>query len=283
MNKIPPVLLMGFNRPDMCAVVFDVLRKVRPKELFFAVDGPRANHPEDTVACQATRDLAHLVDWPCSLHTLFQSRNKGCRFAPPAAISWFFDFVPYGIVLEDDCVPSLDFFPFAQEMLTRYASEHRIGMVSGNNHYGFQTDQQTSYHFSRHTLLWGWATWARAWRHYDIDMSRYSGQLDAIRATVGHTKRFRSYWWRYIKAVQEGLDAWDIQWAVALLANRQLSVSPATNLVANIGFTYESTHTGYDCDAALFSKISSIKFPLVHPETIECDELADWMLEQHHL
>lgn len=279
MGNSAPVLLLAFNRPDKCARVFERLREARPEKLFFAVDGPRIDHAADVANCEATRNLVKLIDWECEVKTLFQAENKGCRKAPPEAISWFFDHVEAGIILEDDCVPSPDFFPFASELLERYADNPNIGMITGNNHYAFQKNKVHSYHFSQIASIWGWATWARAWKNYDIEMKPYLGGLEEIKASLGQTKRYRNFWWRLVTAVEEGLDAWSIQWIIALLAHKQLTIRPTVNLVGNIGFEPEATHTVYDCDFDLFEKTYSLSFPLKHPDMVVQDMQADLLFE----
>jgi hypothetical protein len=270
---------MAYNRPKQCAAVFEALRMHRPRQLFFAVDGPRISCSTDREACLATRELVRLVDWPCTVHTFFRETNRGCKHAPPEAISWFFEHVPAGIILEDDCVPTADFLAFASELLDRYSADERIGMISGNNHFRFQTDRSAAYHFSQHASIWGWATWRRSWQLYDIDMKPYVTNLASIRERLGHSERYRAYWWRYVEAIQKGMNTWDIQWMIALRANDRLVIRPICNLVSNIGFTSDSTHTTFEYGADNYLRTQSLTFPLVHPPTITLDDSADRQYE----
>jgi len=274
-----PVLIVAFNRPAFTVKVINALRSARPSQLFFAVDGPRPHCPADVESCALTRALVSQIDWPCDLHTLFHEGNKGCKYAPPDAITWFFRHVPAGIILEDDCVPTHDFLHFSSDLLSRYSADDRIGMITGDNHFHYQTDSHVSYHFSRYSSIWGWATWSRAWNLYDVEMKRYSEHLDTIRASLGHSVRFRNYWWRHVTAVQKGMNTWDIQWAVALLANRKLIIRPKCNLVSNIGFACGSTHTCFEFDAHHYMSTASLTFPLAHPDVIALDDPADRKLE----
>jgi len=280
MISCAPILIIAFNRPGSCRQVIDAIRPAKPERIFFAVDGARPTHPVDLRNCESTRNLVQEFDWPCEVKTYYRETNRGCKYAPPEAISWFFSHVEAGIILEDDCVPNPDFFSFASELLERYAKDEYIGMISGNNHYGFQTAKNDSYHFSRYASIWGWATWKRAWLLYDVGMRSYLKSLDAIKASVGHSEKFRSYWWRNVEAVQAGLNTWDVQWAISLLANQMLTIRPKHNLVANIGFTIDSTHTGYEYDANKYARSFNLDFPLVHPTFIMLDDLADLKLEK---
>jgi hypothetical protein len=156
-------------------------------------------------------------------------------------------------------------------------------MITGNNHLGYQTNKYDSYHFSRHPSIWGWATWRRAWDNYDVNMTPYIDQFDKIRASIGHSENFRAYWWRYVEYVQGGLNTWDIQWAVALLANDLVTIRPKCNLVANMGFTTNSTHTSYEYDVARYEETQHLEFPLAHPDNICVDDKADRRIENRYV
>ena len=260
-----PVLVIGFNRPHLVAGLIDILRRVRPGHVFFAVDGPRENHPTDGVNCQRVRDMARGFDWGCRVETRFAEANQGCKHGPANAISWFFGQVDAGIILEDDCHPVDAFFPYASELLVRYADHPEIGMISGNNYYGFQPASDISYYFSNLPLTYGWATWRRAWSLFDVTLATYRERLDGIRSSLGHSEAFRTHWWKYVKHLEAGLDAWDVQWAVALFALQQLCIKPVVNLVSNRGFNAASTHTSFEYDARRYESTGGLAFPLSHP------------------
>lgn len=273
-----PILILAFNRPAFCEQVISAIRPSQPTQVFLAVDGPRPEHPSDLENCKKTRSLASTIDWPCEVKTFFRKTNRGCKYAPPEAITWFFSHVTYGIILEDDCVPSPDFLNFASELLKRYDNTEEIGMISGNNHFGFQTDKTTSYHFSRGATIWGWATWKRAWSCYDVDMKPYLKDPDAVRQSLGSSEKVRAYCWRYVEAVLNGMDTWDVQWSVALNANQLLTIRPKCNLVSNSGFTTNSTHTPFDYDAERYARTNKLDWPLIHPTNIMPDYEADLKL-----
>ena len=162
-----PILFLIFNRPQLTARVFAAIREAQPSQLYVAADGPRSNRPGEADLCEQARRVINGVDWPCEVKTLYRQENLGCRQAVSSAITWFFDNVEAGVVLEDDCLPIESFFRFCSELLIRYRDDTRIGMISGNNH-GFRIyDDSLSYSFSKHGAIWGWASWRRAWRLYD--------------------------------------------------------------------------------------------------------------------
>ena len=280
-----PILVIAFNRPDLLRGLIDRLRVARPSHVFLAADGPRADHPADDEQCEQVRRMAHLFDWGCTVKTRFAETNQGCMHGPANAISWFFDQVDAGIILEDDCHPADAFFRYASELLVRFADHPEIGMISGNNYYHFQSPSVKSYYFSRLPLIYGWATWRRAWSHFDITLGAYRDQLENIRLNLGHRAAFRNHWWKCVKHLEEGLDTWDVQWAIALFAHKQLCVKPAVNLVSNRGFNTSSTHTSFEYDSRRYESVGTLDFPLSHPlvrSIYVADEQADIREERRY-
>lgn len=240
-----PVLFIIFNRPDTTQRVWDAIRLVAPQHLFVAADGPRENRPDEE-KCKATRDIIGHVDWDCEVKTLFQEKNLGCGPGPSTAINWFFQNVEEGIILEDDCLPHPDFFRFCEELLDYYRDNERIMEITGDNFQFGRKRGNASYYFSKYTHNWGWATWRRSWRHYDY------GLIDADLAK----------------------HVWDVQWMESVARNNGLTVVPNVNLVSNVGFGPEATHT---TRAAWYENLptQSLTFPLVHPSRIAPDKAAD--------
>lgn len=278
-----PVLLIGFNRPDFMRAQIEAIRPARPARLYMAVDGPRENRPDEAAKCAAVRDCAKLVDWPCEVKTLFREKNLGCKLAPAQAIDWFFENEEMGIVMEDDTRPSLGFFRFVTEMLERYRDDERVGMVSGFNFFGWQSDQSRSYHFSRIAMMsGGWATWRRVWRLYDIDMKPYLPRVDDILATMPMTRYFKRVFKLEVERTLKGKDAWDYQFTLMMYATGKLGIVPRVQLITNVGVEgAAATHTaGYNYFSDHWQRLGKLEFPLVHPPEVVCDEWADRRREQ---
>jgi hypothetical protein len=269
-----PVLLVVFNRPDKARRVLARLREVRPRLVFVAADGPRDDVPQDAAACLATRSaVAEEIDWPCDVRTCFQPANLGCKRGPETAISWFLSQVPDGIVLEDDCLPTADLFPYCADLLERYAADDEVMMVSGHNPVGTVAGARSSYLFSRTAQTWGWATWRRAWDHYDPGMADWAtpaGQR-AVRARMSAAE-FRVTRRLFDRVHAGSLDAWDYAWAFAMHRRGGLCAVPAGNMVVNIGFDRDATHTGNPRAAEARTPVHPLAFPLVHPASIEPSE-----------
>ena len=277
-----PILLIGFNRPDFMRAQIDAVRSAKPARLYVAVDGPREERPDEAVRCAEVRECVKLVDWPCEVKTRFSDVNRGCQMGPVSAINWFFEHEESGIVLEDDCRPTIDFLRFASEMLVRYREDERIGLIAGFNAFNLQSDPQTSYHFSEHLDIWGWASWRRVWQKYDVTMAKYIDRAESLIEKSKMLPYGRMFMRKGLREVQNGLDAWDFPFSLMFLAEGYLTVLPREKLVTNAGVCdAAATHTGgYNYYAPHFAKAGKITFPLVHPEAVVCDEWSDRRREQ---
>ncbi len=272
------VLFLVFNRLSVTRQVFEAIRKVQPPRLYIAADGPRAEHPEDARRCAEVRKIATQIDWPCELKTLFRDENLGCRRAVSGALDWFFASEELGIILEDDCLPGRSWFPFAEEMLARYRDDERVMCISANHFHGDMHRPEHSYFFSIYNHCWGWASWRRVWRYYDHEMRHWPD----LRSTnwllhVGYgDAAFKVHWTRVFDMAYEGLrvDSWAYRWTFSCWAQNGLTIIPARNLVTNIGFGPDATHTGL-VNKALELPQEELTFPLNHPQTMVRDVDAD--------
>ena len=284
MAVMTPVLLIGFNRPDTMSVVLDRLREVQPKQLFVAIDGPRRGRAEDDNKVQQSRDLVDEIDWDCEVRTLFQNENLGCALGVSTAISWFFEQVDEGIILEDDIIPHQSFFGFCTELLDRYRSDHRIFAISGCNYVpqAHLAQPDASYRFSRVPHIWGWATWRRSWRQYELNIADWRRRLPIRRlwADVQHSVPGTAYWAGTFELLGRGqIDTWDGQLVLAAMASGQLTATSNTNLVDNIGFGPNATHTFEDRKE--LPAASPVTLP-VQACSVQVDEGADEWTRKHH-
>lgn len=243
-DTTPPILFIVFNRLDTTMEVLKAIARERPTRLYVAADGPRAARPEETARIEAVRAaVIAAIDWPCEVRTQFQEHNLGCRRGVVAAIDWFFANEPEGIILEDDVVPSPDFFRFCAEMLERFRDEPRVMMVSGTNPLGAGVDSD-SYFFSSLGSIWGWASWRDAWARYDIDMKDWDDTLAAkLHKRHGRaTARYLGHIFDFHR--KNGVDTWDTQWTCTIQAHDGLAVMADSNLIRNIGIV--GTHSSVE-------------------------------------
>lgn len=266
-----PVAFIIFNRPDTTKEVFEQIRQAKPKKLYLISDAPRAGREDDVKKVEETRCFVESnIDWDCQLLTNYATENMGCKNRVSSGISWVLSQEERTIILEDDVVPTQEFFKFCQEMLDIYEKNSRVMMVSGTNL--LQNNKiEDSYTFSCYSSIWGWATWKRAWDKYDIDIKEWP--------TVHKEGKF--------KCVQNGLaylflkrnmdsvythkkDTWDIQWDFCRYYHKGLGIVPAVNMVKNIGFDREdATHTVGKSEEDF--SCGQLSYPLVHPKEVKRD------------
>ena len=283
MSECPPVLLLVCDRPDLTRAVLDRIRQARPRQLYVAADGPRPDVPDAVRLSEEARAAALQADWDCEVRTLLRERNVGCRRAVGSAITWFFENVGEGIVLEDDCLPHPTFFRFCAELLDRYRDDERVMAIGGNDFRGARAARTASYTFSAYNQIWGWATWRRAWTHYDPALALWPRlrERDWLERFLGD--RAAARFWRAVfdRDVRGEIDTWDFAWTFACWVQHGLSVHPAVNLVSNVGFDERATHTRNSRSPLAAVAAAPIEFPLVHPEGVLRDYDADRFTAEH--
>jgi hypothetical protein len=268
-----PVALLIFNRPDATAKVFAAVRAARPSRLLVVADGPRAGRPDEAALCTAARAVLDGVDWTCEVTTNFAEANLGCRGRVSSGLDWVFGQVEEAIILEDDCLPHPDFFPFCQALLERYRDDQRVMMISGTNALGRAVISE-SYLFSRYFAIWGWATWRRAWRQYDIGLAGWAREKARSSLRSCYPAFVARYFTQAFDAVASGrLDTWDYQWVYACIFNSGLSITPRVNLVSNIGT--EGTHTIEGLGEESKPSMSLGGGELIHPRHVHPDHGFD--------
>jgi hypothetical protein len=191
-----------------------------------------------------------------------------------SGMDWLFSEVEEAIILEDDCVPCADFFTFCSQMLAHYRDHQKIMAIAGTNYQSGQWRGDGSYYFSRFPHIWGWASWRRAWKSYDVTMNSWpiARQEKWIEAVCPSEEQY--YWDKIFNDVYEGnVDTWDVQWLYACWRCAGIGIIPNANLVTNIGAGPDATHTKGEAGSLAMAtgKLNS----LVHPKSIALDSEAD--------
>jgi hypothetical protein len=271
-----PILFLVFNRPDKTKVVFEAIRNIKPTKLFVAADGPRHNIADELEKCEKVRAIATSIDWECELNTLFRDENLGCGKAVCESITWFFENVEEGIILEDDCLPDASFFSFCSILLNRYRMEKRIMHIGGTNLQFGTIRGNGDYYYSIICHVWGWATWRRAWNNYEFLLNNSKNISDD---TFNEVFNFNQTFIKYYKDIfnkmcNSEIDTWDYQWFYSIILHKGLSICPNVNLVKNLGFGEDATHTLYENEWNTMNVARSIN-SFNQPSTIEIDFNAD--------
>ncbi len=268
------VAFIIFNRPELTACVFEKIAEARPDNLFIIADGPR--NSKEYELCQKVRMIVEHIDWPCNVYRNYSDSNMGCRNRVVSGLDWVFLQVEDAIILEDDCLPDQTFFPFCCKLLDKYRNDDRVGHISGSRFNRGVSRYEYSYYFSKYTLIWGWATWRRAWNNYDVNMNIWP----KVKASGLHFNffflreegfNFEDIW----DDVYSGhVDTWDMQWFFSCLCYGTLSIIPRLNMVSNIGCNSSGTHTLDSSDPLALLPTYSIDNPLKHPPIVvlDCEE-----------
>lgn len=270
------VLFLVFNRPDTTARVFDAIRRAQPPRLYIAADGPRINKLGEDRKVAEVKQIISQVDWPCEVKTLYREWNLGCKVAVSEAITWFFDQEEEGIILEDDCLPHPSFFRYCEELLDRYKDDGRVALISGDNFQFGKRRGEASYYFSRYNHIWGWASWRRAWKYYDPKAGSWPALRDGnwLNVLLNNAGE-RKHWAAMFEAVYKGqIDTWDYQWTLTCWSQGMVSVLPNVNLISNIGFGGDATHT-HGTSIYADMALEPMEFPLRYPDIILPHREAD--------
>jgi hypothetical protein len=270
-----PVALSVFNRPDTTARVLRAIAGARPQQLFVFADGPRSS--DEAKLCARAREVIDHVDWECDVRREYSSQNLGAKVRYSSGVDWVFSEVPEAIVLDDDCVPDPTFFRFCEETLRRYRDDPRVMMVCGSNYLEHWNEDLESYHFSRFGSVWGWASWRRAWRTYDVTMAAWDSDdvKSSVRALIADDETFEFQARRFdrIRSDPDEQHSWDVPWMLTRLVHDGLTVVPAVNLVANHG---NSDGRGLPPGHPLATlRVAPLTFPLRPPPRVEADREYD--------
>jgi len=270
-----PISFIIFNRPDTTQKVFNEIKKVKPKQLFIIADGAR--NDEEWKACNKTREIINQVDWNCEVHKNYSNKNLGCKMRVSSGLNWFFENVEQGIILEDDCLPDQSFFQYCEELLLKHKDNNKIMCITGDNFQNGTKRGNDSYYFSIHNHCWGWATWKKAWQHFDIGMKSFHEfeEKNKIKKILNQRTTQKRWLKIFQNACEDKINSWAYVWTYACWNQKGLTCIPNINLISNIGFDDRGTHTTNQNNKLANISTKEMVFPLSHPKSIEVNRKAD--------
>lgn len=272
------VLVVPFKRKSVFERTLRAIREVRPTKIYLAFDAPRPDVKGEAEACRETRNFAEqFIDWPCEVSIDTSATNLGSSERMISALNWAFETEERLITLEEDCVAHPTFFRYCEELLDRYADEPQIGMISGNQFAprGWSDSPGSSYSFAWLSQIWGFATWRRAWANMDAKYAHWPEEKEKeMLADIFDNQRDRTYWTKNFNR-ERNPGCWDYRWAFSRWRQRQLGIVPRVNLVSNIGFGPDATHTTETGHVVANFPSSEMSFPMQHPPKIVRDRAHD--------
>ena len=271
-----PIAYFVFNRPECTKKSFSIIRDQKPKKLIIISDGPRAGNMDDKKKCKECLEIVSQIDWPCDVKTNHSDINLGMKKRNITGLNWAFSFEDELLILEDDNLPIDDFFKFIEEVAPIYRNNEKIFQITGVNWQDNKIRGGASYYFSKYNNLWGWVTWKRNWKKYDVKISawpNYKKSENWKKKCPNNTERY--YWEKLFDDYYSNeINSWAYAWLFSAFYNNSLTVTPNVNLVRNVGLHGDGTHE-FKNKSSLMKSYGKIKFPLVHPKNIGGNFEAD--------
>ena len=270
MTQNVPIVIIVFNRPKNTRLLLDEIKKTQPEKLYVISDGPRKNKLNENELVIETRKMFDNLDWQCKVYRNFSDKNMGVKNRIISGLNWVFQNEDKAIILEDDCIPTQDFFLFCSTMLERYSSDNRIFSISGTNFFYDKLSVKESYFFSRYHSCWGWATWKRAWTLLDENLDLYNNRNESKRYLTKYLSSSREgrYWVKISNKIKlNRIDSWAYIWSLTNYRYKSLQIVPKNNLIRNIGFDSKATHTVLR-QKYIKNKTQPYTGVYIHPQTI---------------
>lgn len=233
-----PVLLIGFNRPDLIKNQLALLASLNINKIYVAIDGGR-NTKEQSLCDQSVKAVQNFK-FNGEKHLKYRNYNLGCGLGVVSALDWFYSLEEFGIVLEDDCVPTSDTFRYFEENIQKIITDPHLGMLSAHN----PCKETRTEIYSSYIFINGWMTTRE--KYEKIRMGMYKLQSPIRKKIPGPKWRFPDsiYWWSTSTRVKlGGHDTWDSPFLERFSTLGYRCLVPRKNLIQNVGFGISASHT----------------------------------------
>ena len=282
-SPLAPVALFAYKRPAHLKRAVDSLARnplASRTTLVVFCDGPRDEAAVEGV--EAVRTLARAINGFASVEVVERDRNMGLAASITDGVGRLVNEHGRAIVLEDDLVVAPRFLEFMNAALEHYRDDERVMQVSGYM-YPCSLPADGGSGFLPSISCWGWATWARAWRHYDPTLSSW----DALRADAARLREFNmdgAYdYATMLKRQRAGdIDSWGVIWYLSVFAMRGLVLYPAASLASNTGFDGSGTHSAGSVEDGVGSvPLWNGSAPFRFPDVVAVDR--DYYQQSRHV
>lgn len=243
---LAPILLFAYNRPRHLQRTVEALAQnplAQDSELFVFADGARTEDDREDV--DLVRSYIHTIEGFKTVHRVERDRNYGLAANIIDGVTRVVNEYGRVIVLEDDLVTAPGFLQFMNDALDTYADEPRVGHIQA---YDFTQNPRLPETFLiKFTGSWGWATWQRAWQHFNPDGQYLLEELRRRHLTHRFDFNGKYGFTRMLRRQVEGKNnSWAIRWNASLFLQDILSLNVGRSLVQNEGFDGSGTHCGAD-------------------------------------
>ena len=241
-GKVPVVVFIHRRDLHLKKVLLGI-RKYRPSRMFcFADTWQEGNENEKKQCLRARAALLAGIDWPCRLDMRYAKKKLGLKKNVETGLAHVFRKVSSAIVMEDDCIPTKEFFRFCEEGLSRHRDNPKIMSISGSCFLSAKRRVNASAYLSRYPHCWGWATWRRAWKRYSGHYPAKTMMRILEKQNLGQEEK--EHWLRVIEQMRSGqISSWAYLWMLAHWQMEARSLNPTSNLVKNIGFDSSAENT----------------------------------------
>ena len=281
MFKIP-ILFLTYNRITCTKKSLSAILKIKPNKIYISSDGPKKNDL-DKKKVKNTRRIFERLESRINIQKKYNDKNLGCKKSNLEALNWFFKKEKFGIILEDDCIASVEFFKFCEIMLKKYKDNKKIYCISGSN---FQKEKLSneSYYFSKYNHCWGWATWRDRWKLNHDKISFWPKFKKSKEWDKLHKNKIeKKYWNKIFKNVYNGkMDSWAYPWTLSVWKQKGLTITPNVNLVKNIGIGKQSTHSLFVQKPLKYLNKKKFSYKMIHPKKIIINDRADFYVFKNH-
>jgi hypothetical protein len=258
MQSFAPIALFVYNRPQHTERTLKFLKQnelAAESRLFIFSDGPKTDDDLDKV--MLVRDLLKTVDGFKSVEIIERKENLGLANSVIAGVNRLVKDYGQVIVFEDDLITSPYTLTYFNEGLKRYRNEERV-MHIGAYMYNLKENRLPESFFYRAATSWGWATWERAWQHFEPNIDTLISQFDAKKKSDFSIEHHMNFWKQMLDFKNGKNNSWAIRWYASIFLKNGLTLNPAHSLVNNIGHDGTGVHSG----------INDIYNVIIHPRPI---------------